>query len=594
LFKIAGIIMMSDMWSEKYRPSTIDDYVFKDNDQRTQVEKWISDGATPFHLLFSGPSGTGKTSLAKMLIKEFAIQKGDTKEYNASDKRGLDFVRDKIIGFCQTYSLSGGLKYVVLDESDQITPDAQSAFHNVLEKYKHVRFIWTANHPEKLDKALHSRLQTFQFDALDSTKFNERLEYILNQEQVAFESDVLQEYVDESYPDMRKCIGMLQQHSSDGELKSSKNTVVQSGLFLDPVRKELIEKNFKNLNQIVGVKPRIIIYGPPGIGKSHDVERELKNKVQIVTKRKGRCSALFLYQKLWETRTPDRTLVLDDCDGLLGDRDGIDLLKAATDTHTPRLVQWGTNNTQLTKNGIPKEFEYEGQLIFITNTDLHDPKPKSRNTDYMTLLDRCEFRDMGVYTLEDKLLRCQSVLEGGMLADKLSLNDRGMLFEYLCLYAPYFRNITLRTFERMAENLELFRSNWESQSTSLMEDPPAEAHDKFTPTGKGKIGLPRSDMPLSIQDQQHNELVFKVMEHEGMDSVQWAKYIKSLYKDDTSSFMTENHNQNELADYVIANMETLDLSDEALKQMFVIYHQNKNWKENIRITFTNLSIDYNG
>ena len=111
---------MKELWTEKYRPSTLEDYVFRDDEQRQQVQAWVKDGSIP-HLLFSGAPGVGKTTLAKILINELKIDAYDVLEINASRENSVDTIRDKITGFVQTMPF-GNFKIVLLDEAQNTTP----------------------------------------------------------------------------------------------------------------------------------------------------------------------------------------------------------------------------------------------------------------------------------------------------------------------------------------------------------------------------------------------------------------------------------------------------------------------------------------
>lgn len=205
---------MNELWVEKYRPSTVDGYVWRDDLQKKQVMSWIRDKTIP-HLLLSGSPGIGKTTMAKMLINEIGIPEYDILEINASRQRGISEVRDRITNFISMMPF-GPFKVVLLDEADYLTPEAQAAMRGVMEEYSNTsRFILTCNHHNQIIPAIHSRCQQFHFEKIDQTEFTARVATILVEEGVEFDLDTLDSFVKSSYPDLRKCINIVQQSSQD-------------------------------------------------------------------------------------------------------------------------------------------------------------------------------------------------------------------------------------------------------------------------------------------------------------------------------------------------------------------------------------------
>ena len=209
---------MKQLWVEQYRPDTMDGYVFVDEQQRNQVKQWIQDGSIP-HLMLSGSAGTGKTTLAKLLINELGVDEYDVMYANGSkEARKVEWV-DRLISFCQTMPF-GRFKVVLIDEADYMNPNSvQPALRNLMEDYSQtVRFVLTCNFPHKIITPLHSRCQGFHIVKTDHTEFTARVATVLVTENVEFDIDTLDSYVKATYPDMRKCLNLLQMNSQSGTL----------------------------------------------------------------------------------------------------------------------------------------------------------------------------------------------------------------------------------------------------------------------------------------------------------------------------------------------------------------------------------------
>lgn len=213
---------MKELWTEKYRPQTLDGYVFTDPVQREQIEYFIKEKSIP-HLLFTGPAGTGKTTLAKILVNTLDIDPYDFLQVNASRDNGVDFLKTKIEGFVSTMPF-GDLKIVLLDEADYLSHNAQAILRGLMETYQsQARFILTANLAHKIIGPLKSRCQQIVIDKADQTEFTARAATVLVTEEIEFDLDTLDSYVKATYPDLRSCLKLLQSSSVSGKLAMTKS-----------------------------------------------------------------------------------------------------------------------------------------------------------------------------------------------------------------------------------------------------------------------------------------------------------------------------------------------------------------------------------
>jgi len=205
------------LWFEAYRPKTLDAYVFQNEQQEHQIRKIVESGEIP-HLLLTGNAGSGKTTLAEILINELGVDDADVLRINASDKTGVDYIRDTILNFAGTYPV-GKFKVVKLEEFDYMSLAAQGMLRAVLEENADTcRFICTCNYENKIIPAIKSRMQQMRFKAPSRDDVLMRMFEILTSEGVDFDPEIVDKYVDQAYPDIRKMINNMQLNTVNGKL----------------------------------------------------------------------------------------------------------------------------------------------------------------------------------------------------------------------------------------------------------------------------------------------------------------------------------------------------------------------------------------
>lgn len=218
-----------ELWVEKYRPTTLEEYVGNET-IKNKIADYLKQGSIQ-NLLFHGVAGTGKTTLAKLIAKNLNC---DLLYINASDERGIDTIREKIIPFASSMSFND-VKIVILDEADYITPQAQATLRNTIESCsKTTRFILTCNYLERIISPLQSRCQTFEITPPSKLEVTSKCQNILLEESVTYTD--IHEVINTHYPDIRKIINTLQGSVVDGRIKidstSLKNTQL-GGLIVD-------------------------------------------------------------------------------------------------------------------------------------------------------------------------------------------------------------------------------------------------------------------------------------------------------------------------------------------------------------------------
>ena len=235
------------LWVEQYRSKTLDEYV--GNEQLKQiVSKYIANNDLQ-NLLLYGTPGTGKTTLAKLIVNNFDC---DYLYINASDERGIDTIRDKVQGFASSASFKP-IKIVILDEADFLTIQAQASLRNIIETYSRTtRFILTCNYLERIIDPLQSRCQVLKITPPSKKDVARHIANILDKEEINYELSDLGLVINKHYPDVRKILNTCQVNNVEGTLKID-NTVLTGG-YKDALLKELkspSKTSFKNIRQIL-------------------------------------------------------------------------------------------------------------------------------------------------------------------------------------------------------------------------------------------------------------------------------------------------------------------------------------------------------
>jgi len=235
------------LFVEHYRPTKLDNYVGNENIKK--VIKQYLDQDDIQNLCFYGPAGTGKTTLAKLIVKNLDC---DYLYINASDERGIDTIRDKVTSFASTASFKS-LKVVILDEADFLTINAQASLRNVIETFsRSTRFILTCNYIERIIDPLQSRCQTLKIIPPSKVEVAKHLAWILGEENISFVVDDIKNIVNQFYPDLRKMLNTIQLSIIDDKLSIDKSVLVSNN-YMNSLLKELKSKkpNWRELRKII-------------------------------------------------------------------------------------------------------------------------------------------------------------------------------------------------------------------------------------------------------------------------------------------------------------------------------------------------------
>ena len=223
------------LWVEKYRPDNLDSYIGNEH-LKSKIKLYLESGDLP-HLLLYGRAGTGKTTLAKLLVNNIEC---DHLYINASDENSVDVVRNKVRNFASTIGFKD-MKVIILDECDYITPNAQAALRNLMETFsKHTRFILTCNYVERIIDPIQSRCQSFQIVPPSRKEVAIHLTNILKEEEAEFEVDDVATLVNGGYPDIRRVINFAQRQIVDGKLSIDQNNLVAVDLNVNVFSSQIV------------------------------------------------------------------------------------------------------------------------------------------------------------------------------------------------------------------------------------------------------------------------------------------------------------------------------------------------------------------
>ena len=237
------------LWVERYRPTQLENYVGNEH-LKAKVERYIKSNDVP-HLLLYGRAGTGKTTLAKLIVKNIEC---DYLYINASDENSVDTVRNKVRQFASTIGFKD-MKVIILDECDYITPNAQAALRNLMETFsKHCRFILTCNFVERIIDPLQSRCQVFEIIPPSKKDVALHLTKVMDKEKTTYDNEDLKVLIDSSYPDVRKIINATQRSVVDNKVVMDRQSTIQNDYklkVLDILKTQDKKTAFTNLRQLL-------------------------------------------------------------------------------------------------------------------------------------------------------------------------------------------------------------------------------------------------------------------------------------------------------------------------------------------------------
>ena len=238
--------MEHSLWVEKYRPQDLSTYIGNEH-LKSKVKVYLESEDVP-HLLLYGKAGTGKTTLAKLIVNNIDC---DYLYINASDENSVDAVRFKIRSFASTIGFKD-MKVIILDEADYLTPNAQAALRNVMETFsKHCRFIMTCNYVERIIDPIQSRCQSFKVIPPSKKDIAQHMVNILDKESCLYKLNDVALLVNSGYPDIRRVINSAQRQVVDGKLKIDVNSVIQNDYKIQLLDKLSSGSKFNDIRQLI-------------------------------------------------------------------------------------------------------------------------------------------------------------------------------------------------------------------------------------------------------------------------------------------------------------------------------------------------------
>ena len=248
---------------------------------------------------------------------------------------------------------------------------------------------------------------------------------------------------------------------------------------------ERISDTFLMLDKITDACARnvirgLVVSGPPGIGKSFGVEKQLAAanmfrtiggqdpKFEVIS---GGVSSIGLYQKLYYNRSPEQVLVFDDCDGIMQEEECLNLLKAALNSGDKRRICWNKESRVLAVDDIPDAFDFEGSIIFITNIDFERTIARgSRISSHLeAIMSRCHYLDLEIGSMRDKLLRIKQIMRDGMLAPYLfTQTEEDAILKFVVDNSEYMREVSLRAVKKIADFVKMDPTGWLEPTEATM------------------------------------------------------------------------------------------------------------------------------